>query len=496
MSSHRRPAFLAAAVLTAATLGTAAFVIPATAADAVPAAGAPAAAAPVKVIGGTLDWGLLADYRAYVTGMAKGTITVADGAKTNADGSLQFGEATGAYDEAAGNVLKAAFKGSVTFSSPAPPVGHGFEVKLSDFRIDTGTRKVTADVTKDGSTTQDVPLADVAFGRPPMEKLATVLTKETADALRATRYEKLAGDPLTVKVQFESPSPGTSTGTSPSTSPKPSTTGGTPPADGVQKLLAGRLRWGVKESLRSYVTSVTPAAGAVKDGESFSFAFGKGELDTRKQKLSASFEGSLRFRHADHGIDMTFANVRVNTEGDKGTLVLDVITPEGAKTNVPFATLSLPKTEYKTQDKVLALNGVRAALTAEGAAAFTYKGEPMYKTGVRIDDVNLSVGLDKDATLPSTGGTGTTGGSNTTGGSGTTGGSTGTTTGGTTTGGGAGGSSGSSGTTGSSGGTVGGKLASTGAEIPAGALLGASGAVIAAGAGAVYVARRRRTAGN
>ncbi|MFE2271325.1 HtaA domain-containing protein [Streptomyces lavendulae] len=502
MSSHRRPAFLAAAVLTAATLGTAASVIPATAADAVPAAGAPAAAAPVKVIGGTLDWGLLADYRAYVTGMAKGTITVADGAKTNADGSLQFGEATGAYDEAAGNVLKAAFKGSVTFSSPAPPVGHGFEVKLSDFRIDTGTRKVTADVTKDGSTTQDVPLAAVAFGRPPMEKLATVLTKETADALRATRYEKLAGDPLTVKVQFESPSPGTSTGTSPSTSPKPSTTGGTPPADGVQKLLAGRLRWGVKESLRSYVTSVTPAAGAVKDGESFSFAFGKGELDTRKQKLSASFEGSLRFRHADHGIDMTFANVRVNTEGDKGTLVLDVITPEGAKTNVPFATLSLPKTEYKTQDKVLALNGVRAALTAEGAAAFTYKGEPMYKTGVRIDDVNLSVGLDKDATLPSTGGTGTTGGSNTTGGSGTTGGSTGTTTGGTTTGGTVGGSSGSSGssgttgTTGSSGGSVGGKLASTGAEIPAGALLGASGAVIAAGAGAVYVARRRRTAGN
>ncbi|MEU4951482.1 HtaA domain-containing protein [Streptomyces lavendulae] len=495
MSSHRRPAFLAAAVLTAATLTAAAFVIPATAADAVPAAGAPAAAAPVKVIGGTLDWGLLADYRAYVTGMAKGTITVADGAKANADGSLQFGEATGAYDEAAGNVLKAAFKGSVTFSSPAPPVGHGFEIKLSDFRIDTGTKKVTADVTKGGSTTQDVPLADVAFGRPPMDRLATVLTKETADALGATRYNKLDGDPLTVKVQFESPSPGTS----PGTSPKPSTTGGTPPAGGVQKLLAGRLRWGVKESLRSYVTSVTPAAGAVKDGESFSFAFGKGELDTKKHKLSASFEGSLRFRHADHGIDMTFANVRVDTEGDKGTLVLDVITPEGAKTNVPFATLSLPKADYTTQNKVLALNGVRAALTAEGAAAFTYKGEPMYKTGVRIDDVNLSVGLDKDVPLPSTGGTGTTGGSNTTGGSGTTGGSTGTTTGGTTTGGTVGGSSGtggSTGTTGSSGGSVGGKLASTGAEVPAGALLGASGAVIAAGAGAVYVARRRRTAGH
>ncbi|MEU9419148.1 LPXTG cell wall anchor domain-containing protein [Streptomyces sp. NPDC048272] len=46
---------------------------------------------------------------------------------------------------------------------------------------------------------------------------------------------------------------------------------------------------------------------------------------------------------------------------------------------------------------------------------------------------------------------------------------------------------------GSVGGSAGGNLASTGAEIPAGALLGASGAVIAAGAGAVLLARRRRT---
>lgn len=494
MSSHRRPIVLAAAVLTAAALGTTAFVLPAMAAG--PAGAAPQAGeaptAPVKVLGGTLDWGLLAGYRAYVTGAAKGTITVADGAGTNADGSLRFGEATGEYDETGGHVLKAAFKGSVTFSSPAPPTGHGFEVKLSDFRVDTGTKTVTADVTKGGTTTQDVPLATVAFGRPPMERLATVLTKETADALGATRYEKLDGDPLTVKVELEEPRPSTSpsTSTSTSTSPSPSTSPSTStkpsaPADGVQQLLAGRLRWGVKESLRSYVTGVTPAGGAAKDGESFSFAFGKGELDTAKRKLTASFEGNLRFQRADHGIDMTFGNVRVSAEGDKGTLVLDVTTPEGTKKDVPFATLSLPKTDYKTQNKVLALNGVRGALTAEGAAAFSYQGKPMYQPGVRLDDINLAVGTDKDVTLPSTGGTGTpgtTGGTGSTGGTATTGG-TGGTTGGATTG-------------GSAGGSAGGNLASTGSEIPAGALLGTSGAVIAAGAGAVYLARRRRTAGN
>ncbi|MEW5535406.1 HtaA domain-containing protein [Streptomyces virginiae] len=471
MSSIRRPISLAAAVLTAAALGATAFALPATAAGGPPAG-------PVKIVGGSLDWGVLASYRAYVTGMANGTITVADGAQRNADGTLRFVEPTGQYDPAGGHVVKAAFKGSVTFSSPAPPTGHGFEVKLSDIRIDTGTKKLTADVTKSGATAQDVPLATVAFAGQSMTGLATTLTKEAADALGSAGYEGKAGDPLTASLKFEEPPAPEPTPTKPTPTQDPTPTkdpSPTAPADGTQKVLNGKLTWGVKESFRRYVLgagSITPAGGAAKNGDLFDFAFGKGELDVKKQKLNASFEGNLRFQYAAHGIDMTFANPRVDAIGKSGTLYVDVKNAAGSRTGVAFATLDLSKTDYRTKNGVLALNSVPAAFTADGAAAFANDTTgSRYKAGDPIDPLTFSVAVDKDATLPSTGGS--TGGS-------TNGGATGGSTGGT------GGTAG--------GGSVGGNLADTGAEIPAGALLTTSGVVIAAGAGAVFLARRRRTA--
>ncbi|MFF8260454.1 HtaA domain-containing protein [Streptomyces virginiae] len=480
MSSIRRPISLAAAVLTAAALGATAFALPATAAGGPPTG-------PVKIVGGSLDWGVLASYRAYVTGMAKGTVTVGDGAQQNADGTLRFVEPTGQYDPAGGHVVKAAFKGSVTFSSPAPPAGHGFEVKLSDIRFDTGTKKLTADVTKSGATAQDVPLATVAFAGQSMTGLATTLTKEAADALGSPGYEGRAGDPLTASLKFEEPPAPEPTPTKPTPTKDPA-----PPADGTQKVLNGKLTWGVKESFRRYVLgagSITPAGGAAKNGDLFDFAFGKGELDVKKQKLNASFEGNLRFQYAAHGIDMTFANPRVDGTGKTGTLYVDVKNSAGSKTGVAFATLDLSKTDYKAKNGVLALNAVPAAFTADGAAAFANDTTgSMYKAGDAIDPLTFAVAVDKDATLPSTGGStngGATGGSS----GATAGGSTGG-TGGTAGGGSVGGSAGG----GSVGGSVGGNLADTGAEIPAVALLTTSGVVIAAGAGALHLARRRRTA--
>ncbi|QES50385.1 hypothetical protein DEJ50_23765 [Streptomyces venezuelae] len=482
--SHRRPIAIAAATLTAAALGATALMLPAVAAE--------RPTVPIKIVGGTLDWGVKESYRNYVTGMAAGKITVADGAVRNADGTFRFGSATGQYDPAT-HVVKAAFQGSVTFFSPAPPAGHGFEVKLSDFRIDSGTKKVTADVTKGGKTDQDVPLAGVAFTGPAMEKLATTLTKQAADSLGSASYENKPGDPLTVKPEFEQPKPQPSgqpstkpTPSSTTTKPAPTQTSGTPatpskppaqttkPADGPQKILSGKATWGMKESFRRYVQgaggSVTPAAGAVKNGELFDFTLGKGELDAKNKKLTASFNGSLRFLYAAHGIDMTFSNLRVTAAGKTGTLVLDVKTASGTRTGVPFATLDLSKADYRTKGGVLTLNSVPAVFTAEGAAVFANGTTgSMYQKGQAVDPLTLSVAVDRDAALPSgtAGGSGSSGGTGGTGGAGTAGG----------------------------GGSVGGNLAATGAEIPAGSLLAASGVVVAAGAGAVFAARRRRTAG-
>ncbi|MFD9417722.1 HtaA domain-containing protein [Streptomyces goshikiensis] len=497
MSSQRRPVALAAAIATVAALGATAFVLPATAGAGAPAAAVAPAAAPKPIVDGTLDWGLLERYRTYVEKTAKGTITTSGGATRNADGTFRLGSATGQYDQGT-NVVTAAFKGSVVFDASA----HGFVVKLDNFRIDTGTKKLTVDVTKNGVLTPnvafaDVAFADVAFAGPVMTKLETTLTKDAADQLGGPQYAGLKGDPLTVAVAFEAPGPSGSTSASPapttstsSSAPAPTTpskTTSAPPADGPQPVLSGKLTWGIKESFRKYVQgaggTVTPAGGAAASGTTFSFPAGKGELDVKKRKLSAAFEGNLRFQYAAHGIDITFGNIKVNADGAKGTLVLDVKNASGTKTAVPFATLDLSKAEYKTKGGLLALGGVPTALTAEGAAAFANDTTgSLYKAGDRIDDVNLAVAVEKDVVLPTTTPTTAPTSTATTGTTGTTGSTTGAATGG--------------GSVGGGGGSVGGNLASTGAEIPAGALLGASGAVIAAGAGAVYLARRRRTAGN
>lgn len=489
MSSIRRPVALAAAVATAAAVAATAFVLPASA-SATASATAQAAPAEIPVVGGTLDWGVLESYRTYVTTIAQGEITVADGAKKTAKG-FTFGSATGQYDPAT-HLVTAAFKGSVTFKSAA----HHFEVKLANPRIDSGKKLLIVDVTRDGALTKGVAFAKVAFGGQSMANLGTTLTADAAKLLGSDSYEGKAGDPLTAVLKFpprptQSPSPSASPTKSPTSSPSkpapskpapskpapskpaspsPSASTSSPATGGPQKILGGKLAWGVKESFRTYVQSaggtVTPAAGAVASGDTFAFGGGKGTLDTKARKLNATFAGNLRFKYPAHGIDMTFGNVRINAEGGKGTLVLDVKTAAGVKANIPFATLDLSKAEYKTKNGVLTLNAVRTALTAEGSAAFANDTTgSMYPVGTRADDVNLTVSVDKDAVLPT----------NPAG----TGGSTG--------------SAGAGGTVGG-GGTVG--LAATGAEIPAGALLGSSAAVIAAGAGAVSVARRRRTAQN
>ncbi|MER5488679.1 HtaA domain-containing protein [Streptomyces sp. NPDC002812] len=492
MSSTRRPLALAAAVATAVAIGATALVLPATAAGSAPAAPAAPAAqgvpATIPVLGGTLDWGVLESYRTYVTTIAQGQITVADGAKKTAKG-FTFVSATGQYDPAT-HLVTAAFKGSVTFTSAA----HHFEVKLANLRIDTGKKLLIVDVTRDGALTKDVGFAKVAFTGPSMSGLATTLTADAAKLLGSDGYKDKPGDPLTAVLEFppppsHSPSPSASASTSPSPSHSPSPSASasasassspskpatpsastsSPAAGGPQQILDGKLAWGVKESFRQYVQraggTVTPADGAVANGDSFAFAGGKGTLDTKARKLNATFAGNLRFQYAAHGIDMTFGNIRINAEGAKGTLVLDVKTAAGVKANIPFATLDLSKAEYKTRNGVLTLNAVRTALTAEGAAAFANDTTgSMYPVGTRADDVNLTVSVTKGAALPTT--PAGTGGS--TGGTGTTGG----------------------------GGTVGGGLAATGAEIPAGTLLGSSALIVAAGAGAVHVARRRRTAQN
>lgn len=104
----------------------------------------PVAAVPEPVTGGALEWGVKASFRAYITGpAANGSITPADGATDNGNGTYRFPVSGGSHDQAGANI-NVAFAGSLRF------LGHGgaLDITVSDLRIEvSGTAGVVrADV--------------------------------------------------------------------------------------------------------------------------------------------------------------------------------------------------------------------------------------------------------------------------------------------------------------------------------------------------------------
>lgn len=206
---RRRPLALAAAV--AVALGAGTLVV----------TSASAAEAPLKDY--ELTWGIKQSYRSYVTGMAAGSFTPADGATQAAgNGVFTFVGGSGTYDSGT-HAVRLGFAGSLKIASKL----HGFELTLSDVRFDSAAAEITADVTSGGTTRDDVPLADVTVTRT-MTDMETRLTKEAATVLGSASYEGAEGDPLTVVQKpgaTETPSPTATPTVAPtttdSTSPEP-----------------------------------------------------------------------------------------------------------------------------------------------------------------------------------------------------------------------------------------------------------------------------------
>ncbi|MFI6347104.1 HtaA domain-containing protein [Streptomyces sp. NPDC050560] len=510
MAPIHRSLALAAAV--AVTVGAGALALPATVAAAAPAA----PAASIGLEDGTLEWGFKESFRSYLLSpIANGSITVADGAEQAPDnGPFTFTGGTGDYDTT-DHAVNTAFQGSVHF------LGHEgvLDIELADLRVSTTgtTGTITADVTTttDGTATtdDDTPLADLDLsdvapgsgdgGAMVFADIPATLTAEGADAFQGFYTEGTALDPATLAVTPAQEGStggsgnggsdnggtgsggsdgggqaggGSDTGGTGGTGDSGGTggtggTGGDQPADESGKIYDGALSWGLKESFRAYIKTggdITVGDGASDNGDGFDFPYATGTLDADAKKLTAAFDGTARFTYPAHGIDMTFGAPEIEAEGAKGTLKLDVTTPEGTDKGVEFATLDLGKASYEADGDVLLLDKVPAALTAAGAAEFTNDttGSP-YPEGTALDPVTVALTLSADADVP--------GGS-----------------GGSATGGASGGSA-----TGGGGGTAGGgtgALASTGTGMPAAGIAGAAAAVTAVGAGAFWLARRQAPA--
>ncbi|MER5745693.1 HtaA domain-containing protein [Streptomyces sp. NPDC002225] len=525
MAATRRRTARTAAVATAAALGATVFALPALA-DTTTGAQASAAAPTMELTDGTLEWGVKESFRTYLASpFSGGRITVRDGAVQAPDnGVFTFSGGRGSYDTTT-HGTDTAFAGGVNFFA------HGgvLDITISDVKLATtrtgGT--ITVDVTTPEGTEDDVDFADLDLssvkpgrgegGTMVFADIPATLTKAGSEAFNGQYKEGDALDPATLSVKAVTP-PTTGPTEQPTTEPtgKP-TTGPTAPASpsptdtgkpGTEKptdrpttdkpaaargeILDGTLDWGVKKSFRTYVTGpiahgkVETAGGATATGGGYRFPDATGRFDAEKQTLNAAFDGTVRFLgHEENGaytLDLSLTGMEIRLNGTRGTLVADVTTKDrttkkvSTYTGLTVADLTLPAGTLAAKDGVVTLTAVPATLTADGTKAFG----GMYGAGEKLDALTVAVALDRDAELPgATGGSGSTGGDAATGDSGSTGGLAGGSVGG-----------------GSVGGSVGGagSLAATGSDVPAGALIAASGVVVAAGAGAVAVARRRRTA--
>lgn len=167
----------------------------------------------------------------------------------------------------------------------------------------------------------------------------------------------------------------------------------------------GRLDWGIKSSFQSYVTgpiakgswSLTGGAATV-GGSQFRFHSAAGSYDPASGALQAGFSGGVHFlghKKAGGGyeLDLTISRPTVRVSGGSGTLYADMVSKErgsgrvSSQAQVPLATLGLSGINMRGGSTPVALTGVPATLTAQGAKAFA----GYYTAGTPLDPVSLSV---------------------------------------------------------------------------------------------------------
>ncbi|MGW4373282.1 HtaA domain-containing protein [Streptomyces albidoflavus] len=404
MLSARRTARAGTVTVLAAFLGA---LLPATTAH----------AADRTVQGGRLDWGVKSSFQSYVTGpIAQGSYTLQGGAATVGASQFRFHSAAGSYNPDTG-AFSAGFSGGVRFLGHPKNGGHELDLTIArpTVRISGGSGTLYADMTSKAkgtgqvTTSAQVPLAtlnvsgiEMRGGGGPigLSNLPATLTSQGARAFAGYYTAGTALDPVSLSADLLAAAQQPSK--SPGGEEKKKDDGGKKEAAKEKKAARiedAALDWGVRRTFREYVTGSIAqgewklADGAEDGGALFRFTSGEGTFDKKEQRLSASFDGSVRFT-GEHGLDLRLSKVTVAVEDGKGTLRADVRDAGEVTKDVPLVTFAVK--ELKAEDGLIALTEVPAKLTAKGADAFG----SLYRKGTAMDPVSLAVALDKKAELP------------------------------------------------------------------------------------------------
>lgn len=159
------------------------------------------------------------------------------------------------------------------------------------------------------------------------------------------------------------------------------------------------ITWGVKESLRSYISgTIANGEWAVRDGATyetpnFGWNAGSGELDAGSGTLA--FDGALRFTGHDGILDTTLSDLELQFDGSTTAhLVFDVsgTTQDGTpvnETGVEF--VDIDTSGLIVANGVATLEAAPATLTAAGSAAFG-----TYPAGEEFDPITVTFSATSD----------------------------------------------------------------------------------------------------
>ncbi|MFH8515812.1 HtaA domain-containing protein [Streptomyces gelaticus] len=393
------PARALAVALLAALLGA---LLPATAAQ----------AAGRTVQGGRLDWGIKSSFQSYVTGpVANGSWSLTGGAATLGGSQFRFHSATGSYDPATG-AFASGFTGGVHFLGHRKSDGsHELDLTISrpTVRIAGGSGTLYADmVSKDrgsGRVTSAarVPLAtlglsgiDMLGGTTPvaLSNIPATLTSQGARAFAGYYPAGTPLDPVSLSVDTAAPAGKPAASGAPEKKPQPKKA-----VEAAGRFEDAAVDWGVRRTFREYVTGSvgkgkwTLSEGAQDGGALFRFPRGKGTYDPAARTLDAGFAGSVRFTGAD-GLDLELSAVAVRVKAGRGTLLADVRSDGVRREAVPLVTFTAK--DFAPKDGLAVLTEAPATLTADGAEAFG----PLYRAGTAMDPVSLAVAVESGAELP------------------------------------------------------------------------------------------------
>lgn len=162
---------------------------------------------------------------------------------------------------------------------------------------------------------------------------------------------------------------------------------------GVCTVEGATLKWGYKESFRTYIEGIAKGGWTLTDVAyqypDYVWENGTGSFDDKTLAGLVTYGGSITFTGHDGALNTTLGNAAVELAGDKGYLVFDVTgTTQGGESidqkGVRLAEFALG--DAAVVDGVLTLDAVPTTLTEAGASAFG-----TYAAGEQLDPVTAVI---------------------------------------------------------------------------------------------------------